>query len=161
MMLRLLGLQAQAVKRLSSISRPQRQLGIFELSTASSSRLRLRTLSGTSKPDWMVQAELDAIKATKGRKVAGAPGDIMMDKLEHEFKAERVSNTLNQEDKLRKLIKQCKESRDNPEIFNSIRKQALQARQQLITQREASGMAKNSQLNATTVEATFPIPKAM
>mmetsp|Transcript_32747 Transcript_32747/g.64888 ORF Transcript_32747/g.64888 Transcript_32747/m.64888 type:complete len:147 (+) Transcript_32747:60-500(+) len=122
-----------------------------------------RCLFATNKkPDWMVQAEIDAITANKGRQTAGgSPGDVMMGKLEHEFQGERVSNAMKLEDKLRLLIKKCSENRGDTKLFNAIRKRALAARQDLIVQREAAGMAKNSALNAETVERTFPIPASM
>jgi len=112
--------------------------------------------------DWMVQAELDAIAANKGRQAAGgSAGDVMMSKLEHEFQGERVSNAIKLEDKLKMLIKKCKENRGDAKLFNAIRKRALAARQDLIAQREAAGLAKNSVLNAATIERTFPIPASM
>ena len=130
--------------------------------SALSRMLPQRCLFATNKkPDWMVQAEIDAITANKGRQLGGSPGDVMMSKLEHEFQGERVSNAMKLEDKLRLLIKKCNENRGDTKLFNAIRKRALAARQDLIVQREAAGMAKNSALNAETVERTFPIPASM
>eukprot|EP00588_Corethron_pennatum_P000026 CAMPEP_0194294412 /NCGR_PEP_ID=MMETSP0169-20130528/50594_1 /TAXON_ID=218684 /ORGANISM="Corethron pennatum, Strain L29A3" /LENGTH=109 /DNA_ID=CAMNT_0039043261 /DNA_START=1 /DNA_END=330 /DNA_ORIENTATION=+ len=109
----------------------------------------------------MVQAEIDAITARKGRQTTGgSPGDVMMGKLEHEFQVERVSNAMKLEEKLRSLITKCSENRGDTELFNATRKRALAARQDLIVQREAAGMAKNAALNAETVE-DVPIPTSM
>jgi len=112
------------------------------------------------KPKWMIQTEIDAIVANKN-KAGGSPGDVMMGKLEHEFQSERVSNAVKLEDKLRLLIQKCHENRGDKKLFNAIRRRALAARQDLTVQREAAGMAKNSVINAETVERTFPIPGSM
>jgi len=121
-----------------------------------------RRLFATKQPDWMFQAEIEAIAANKGRQVSGgSPGDAVMSKLENEFQGERVHNTMKLEDKLRMIITKCEENRGDAKLFNAIRKRAIATRHELIVQREAAGMAKNSVQNAATVEATFPIPADM
>eukprot|EP00592_Proboscia_alata_P028626 CAMPEP_0194444370 /NCGR_PEP_ID=MMETSP0176-20130528/127233_1 /TAXON_ID=216777 /ORGANISM="Proboscia alata, Strain PI-D3" /LENGTH=220 /DNA_ID=CAMNT_0039270741 /DNA_START=90 /DNA_END=752 /DNA_ORIENTATION=+ len=109
------------------------------------------------------QAEMDAIAANKGRQMNGGSslGEVVMSKLEGEFQGERVHNAMKLENKLRTLIAKCKENRGDAKLFNAIRKRAIATRQELIVQREAAGMAKNSQQNTATVEATFPIPAGM
>jgi len=99
---------------------------------------------------------MDAIAANKG-----GGGSSVMGKLENEFQGERVHNAMKLENKLRTLIAKCKENRGDAKLFNAIRKRAIATRQELIVQREAAGMAKNSQQNTATVEATFPIPAGM
>jgi len=86
-----------------------------------------------------------------------------MVRIGNEFQGERVHNSKKLEDKLRMLIEKCNETRggDNTKLFNAIRKRAMATRQELIVQREAAGMAKNSVQNAEMVEATFPIPASM
>ena len=74
------------------------------------------------------------------------------------MKAEKVGNTLRHEDKLRLLITKLEASRGEPQVFALIRKRALAARQELITQRDLAGMNKDTQQNAKLVEAAFPIP---
>lgn len=113
------------------------------------------------KPDWEIQAEMEALSANKTKTLNGDPNNVMMSKLEHEFASERVHNAMKLEDKLKMLIKKCNENRGDRKLFNAIRTRAMTARQELIVQREAAGMAKNSVLNAETVEATFPIPGSM
>jgi hypothetical protein len=117
-----------------------------------------RCLFATKKLDWMDQAEMDASKA---KMAGGNPTDIIMGQLEHELQGERVSGAMKLEDKLRSLIKKCDENKGDTKLFNAIRKRALVAREELTVQREAAGMAKDSALNAATIEATFPIPASM
>eukprot|EP00729_Bicosta_minor_P008534 gene8534-11414_t len=67
--------------------------------------------------DWMQQAELDAAKASKGRKLQESGSEFW--------------------------------------------KRAVAARQELIAQREAAGLVKDSQANSETIHLLFPIPAAM
>ena len=125
-------------------------------------RTRYCRYLSSKKLDWMQQAEADAIKATNDRAAtSGSANDVMMSKLSHELDGERVSNAIKMEDKLKQIIAKCHSatSRDatGRKIFSALRKKALQTRQDLITQREASGMSKDA---ANTVEAAFPIPPA-
>ena len=90
--------------------------------------------------------------------VGGSTIRVLQGKLEHEMKAEKVGNTLRQEDKLRLLLTQLEASRGDPQVFALIRARALEARQDLITQRDLAGLNKDSHLNARLVEAAFPIP---
>jgi hypothetical protein len=85
----------------------------------------------------------------------------MMGKLEHEFQEERVGNALKSEERLRMLIEKCRENGHDSTLFNALRKRAIAARQELVQQREAAGMAKNSQHNAETIQMLFPIPPMM
>jgi len=127
---------------------------------------RLLSKKSTEKPEWMVQAELDAIAATNSRAGAGA-NDVMMNKLTHELQGERVSSMVKMEDKLKRLIAKCTSLHsddttfDSPEgrkLYSAIRKQCLDDRQNLITQREASGMTKDA---AVVVETMYVIPPAV
>jgi len=111
-------------------------------------------------PGWMQQAELDAAAASKSKASVGTPGSQMLNKLEHEFQGERVAGASRMEDKLKVLIDKCKQNTSDPKIYDALRKRALAARQELIVQREAAGMAKDSTINAASVEAAFPIPAA-
>jgi hypothetical protein len=113
--------------------------------------------------DWMAQVEADAIAARRGRRyqAATAVNEVALGRLEHEFKAARVQNASSLSDRVRNLIAKCDAHRGNATLFNAIRKRALAARQELIAQREAAGLAKDGQANAAAVEATFPIPGPM
>lgn len=51
--------------------------------------------------------------------------------------------------------------RHDRKLFNAIRKRAVAARQELIAQREAAGLVKDSQANSETIHLLFPIPAAM
>ena len=129
--------------------------------STSTSTSTLRSLSSKKQqPEWMRQAEAEAISATNARAAAsGTANDVMMAKLSHELDGERVANALKLEDRLKQIIDKTNAatSRDatGRKIYSALRKKALQTRQELITQREASGMSKNA---ADTVEAAFPIP---
>ena len=117
--------------------------------------------SGKPGLDWMAQAELDAHAASSGRKLAGSTTEMAMGKLQHDLAAEKVGNAVALEDRLRSLIRKCDAHRGDRTLFNAIRKRALVARQELITQREAAGLAKDPQMNAEAVEAMFQIPGPM
>lgn len=122
-----------------------------------------RRLSTTPppRPEWMVAAEREAATAAKAKLGVGtgSAGDVMMGKLEHEMQGEKVGQTLRTEEKLRRLITKLEGSRGgDPQVFALIRKRALAARQDLVTQRDLAGMNKDSQENARIVEAAFPIP---
>ena len=126
-------------------------------------RLKFST-GGTKTLDWMKQAELDAIASSKGKtsvQAGASPGMHMLNKIEHEFQEERVQHTTNLTEKLNDLIRKCNEHSGNPTIYNAIRKRALVARQDLIVQREASGMTNNQEMNTTSIEKQFPIPPMM
>ena len=64
--------------------------------------------------------------------------EVMMGKIEHEFKMERVANALTSEDRLKTLIAKCEAHSHDRKLFNAIRKRAVAARQELIAQREVS-----------------------
>ena len=112
------------------------------------------------RPEWMIAAEREAAAAAKGKLGvgAGSAGDLMMGKLVHEMQGEKVGQTLRTEEKLRRLITKLEGSRGDPAVFALIRKRALAARQDLVTQRDLAGMNKDLQENARIVEAAFPIP---
>lgn len=116
----------------------------------------------TKKPDWMVQAEIEAIAATNARAAkAGTANDHMMSKIQHELDGEKISNSIRLQDKLKDVIDKCHKARAGAVdtrgrmVYNTIRKKALQLRQDLITQKEAAGMMTDA---TSTVEAAFPIP---
>jgi hypothetical protein len=121
-----------------------------------------RLFTTKKRPDWMVEAELDAIAATNARAAKqGTANNITMSKLQHDLDSERVPNAIKLEDKLVAIIKKCKEATASATdahgcmVYNTLQKKALQTRQDLITQKEAAGMA----LDATSiVENAYPIP---
>jgi hypothetical protein len=116
--------------------------------------------------DWMQQAELEAIAATKDRALKGgniSASDHMMNKLTNEMDQERISNAMKLQDKLKILIDKCHQHKgaattDNPRgraVYSALRKKALGLRQDLISQKEAAGMITDA---ANVVEQAFPIP---
>lgn len=115
------------------------------------------------KPDWMQQAELDAIAATNARAAKqGTANDVMMGKLKHELDGEIISNAIKLEEKLKITIRKCHDAKSasmvdarGRMVYNAIRKKALALRQDLITQKEAAGMSTDA---ASFVEAAYPIP---
>jgi dihydrodipicolinate synthase/N-acetylneuraminate lyase len=111
--------------------------------------------------DWMKQAELEARAASKGKTsvVAGeSPSMHLMNKIEHEMMEERVQHASNLTDKLENLIKKCHENSGNRIVYAALRNRTIATRQELIIQREVSGMAIDQQVNAALVESQFPIP---
>lgn len=117
---------------------------------------------GTHKPEWMRLAEEEAIAATNARAMSqGTAQDVMMNRLTHELDSERVSNAVKLEERLRQLIAKAGAARGKAtdsmgrKVYSAVRKKCLEARQDLITQREAAGMATDA---ASSVEAAFPIP---
>lgn len=122
----------------------------------------LLRLFSSKKPDWMIEAELEAITATNARAAKqGTVNDRMMNKLQHELDSEKISHAIKLDDKLKTLIRKCHDARSGAVdkrgrmVYSALRKKALQTRQDLITQREAAGMLSDA---AATVEAAFPIP---
>ena len=116
--------------------------------------------------DWMHQAELEAIAATKGRALKGgniSASDHMMNKLTNEMDQERVSNAMKLQDRLKAVIDKCHQHKgaattDNPRgraVYNALRKKALLLRQDLISQKEAAGMITDA---ANVVEQAYPVP---
>jgi hypothetical protein len=113
----------------------------------------------------MVEAEQEAIAATNARAVKqGTANDAMMSRLNHELDSERVSNAVKLEDKLKELIAKANQAKSGATdakgrmVYSAVRKKALETRQNLITQREAAGMAKDA---TSAVEAAFPIPASV
>ena len=119
-----------------------------------------RPFSANKRPEWMIQAEQEALAASSARAVS-TPNGRMMDKLTHEFNSERVSNSVRLEDKLKQLIAKANQAKSGATdkkgrmVYTAIRKKALETRQDLITQREAAGMATDA---TSAVEAAYPIP---
>jgi hypothetical protein len=110
----------------------------------------------------MAQAEREAIAATNARAAEmGTANDQMMGKLKHEMDSEKISHAIKLEDKLKQFILKCNQARPGAVdkqgrmVYSAIRKKAMMTRNELITQREASGMTTDA---AGIVEAAFPIP---
>ena len=121
----------------------------------------LRSFSGSSGLSWQQQAEAEARGVSKGRSSVAAgesPSTYLMDKLNHEMQGERVMHANTLDDRLRNLIAKCHANTGNRDVYAALRKRAISTRQELIVQREASGMALDQQMNATNIEALFPIP---
>ena len=134
--------------------------------------LHSRTLAAAGKgkakrPDWMVQAEREAMAATQGRAgTVGSPQDVMMNKLEHEFATEGVYHSKRMQDKLTAVLKAMDAAHARASsakgasrasavaAYNALRKKALASRQDLVTQRESAGLAKDAN---GFIEAQFPI----
>eukprot|EP00592_Proboscia_alata_P010852 CAMPEP_0194365480 /NCGR_PEP_ID=MMETSP0174-20130528/13548_1 /TAXON_ID=216777 /ORGANISM="Proboscia alata, Strain PI-D3" /LENGTH=84 /DNA_ID=CAMNT_0039140203 /DNA_START=41 /DNA_END=292 /DNA_ORIENTATION=- len=78
--------------RLRSLALPQ--MTMMPSASSSSAQRCCRRLFSIKQPDWMVQAEMDAIAANKGRQMNGGSslGEVVMSKLEGEFQGERVHN---------------------------------------------------------------------
>ena len=114
------------------------------------------------RQDWMKDAEREA-RAAAQNKVGGGgnPGDVMMDKLKHEFSKEGAEHAKSQEDRLTVLLGKMNSQRGSPTIYNAIRKKAIACRQNIIVQREAAGMNKNSDEGRKVVENIFPIPGSL
>ena len=114
------------------------------------------------RKDWMKDAEREA-RAAAQNKVGGGgnPGDVMMDKLQHEFSKEGAGHAKSQEDRLTVLLGKMSSQRGSPTIYNAIRKKAIECRQNIIVQREAAGMNKNSDEGRKVVENLFPIPGSL
>jgi len=111
--------------------------------------------------DWMQQAEVEARAASKGKTSVAAgesPSMHLMNKIEHEMMEERVQHASNLTDKLKNLIKKCHENSGNRTVYAALRNRAIATRQELIVQREVSGMTVDQQANAALVESQFPIP---
>jgi hypothetical protein len=110
----------------------------------------------------MDQADREATSATNARAAEmGTANDQMMGKLKHEMDGEKISHAIKLEDKLKQYILKCEQARADAVdkqgrmVYSAIRKKAMMTRNELITQREASGMATDA---AGIVEASFPIP---
>jgi hypothetical protein len=119
----------------------------------------------TKKPEWMVQAEQEAIAATNARAAKqGTANDVAMSRFKHEIGSEQISNTVKLQDKLNQLIQKANELKSGATdqkgrmVYTAVRKKALALRQDLITQREAAGMATDA---TSAVEAAFPIPASV
>jgi len=120
-----------------------------------------RSISSSKGMNWMQQAEAEARASAKGRTSVAAgesPSSHLMDKLEHEMQGERVQHATNLTDKLTNLIAKCHENAGNRAVYSALRSRAISTRQELIVQREASGMALDQQVNTANIEAQFPIP---
>ena len=123
-----------------------------------------RTITTGGKDDWMLQAELDALAATKSKvNSQGSPNDVMMGKLTVELQGERISNAVKLEDKLRQLIEKANAARARAtdaigrKVFTAVRKKCLETRQELIMQKEAAGMVGGAAA-AEVIERSFAIP---
>jgi len=123
-----------------------------------------RPFATSGKPDWMAQAEAEAIAATNARAAQGTANDHVMSKLAHEFQGERISSAVKLSDKLNDLIAKCHAAKPGAvdergrKVYNTLRKKALQTRQDLITQKEAAGMTTDA---TSVVESAFPIPASV
>lgn len=118
------------------------------------------------KPDWMIEAELEAIAATNARALKqGTASDVVMGKLKHELDGEIVSNAIKLEEKLVLIIQKCQDAKSGAmvdargrAVYKALRKKALATRQDLITQKEAAGMATDA---TSMVESAYPFPASM
>ena len=125
-----------------------------------------RSFATDKKPDWMIEAELEAIAATNARAIKqGTANDVVMGKLKHELDGEIISNAIKLEEKLVMIIQKCKDARSGAmvdargrAVYNALRKKALATRQDLITQKEAAGMVTDA---TSMVESAYPIPASM
>jgi hypothetical protein len=122
----------------------------------------------SSKPPWQreadMQAEIDASKHLKNS-AKGTLNDQTMAALTHELNAEKISNVNKLESKLKQLIAKCNELKAGAHdargraLYGAIRKRCLESREELIVQRETSGLSK---LDATgVVHQMYPIPGVM
>jgi 3-polyprenyl-4-hydroxybenzoate decarboxylase len=82
----------------------------------------------------------------------------MMGKVAKEFQAEGASLAVKQEDKLKEVMKKMNKVSGNALMFNTLRKKAIEVRQNIITQRELAGLAKDATLSRKVIEDLFPIP---
>ena len=85
----------------------------------------------------------------------------MMSKVSREFQQEGASLAKSQEDKLVILLKKLPALRSQKATYNTVRKKALEVRQNMITQREAAGLSKDSNEGRKVIEGLFPIPAAL
>jgi hypothetical protein len=132
---------------------------LSRLRTGLRSNLALRTFA-TERPQWMIDAEREARSAVEARADVGGgtPGDVMMGKVAKEFQAEGASLAVKQEDKLKEVMKKMNKVSGNALMFNTLRKKAIEVRQNIITQRELAGLAKDATLSRKVIEDLFPIP---
>ena len=147
-----------------SLSRPTLQAvarGIARRSLAT--KKPTETPPKKKRPEWMVEAEREAIAATQARAEKLTP---MAKYVEKEAPAEVEKP----EEKLAILIRALDTARERVSAsppasraaavtsFNAMRKRAMTARQEVITQRETAGLARD--LN-NVIETEFPIGEAM
>ncbi|CAB9510470.1 expressed unknown protein [Seminavis robusta] len=157
--------------RLASRARSVRiSLAVISDPSSTSSRITSnscsRSFATDKKPDWMIEAELEAIAATNARAIKqGTANDVVMGKLKHELDREIISNAIKLEEKLVMIIQKCNDAKSGAmvdargrAVYNALRKKALATRQDLITQKEAAGMVTDA---TSMVESAHPIPASM